>query len=191
MRSPVLRVLTFLSMGGMSACFINEDALRRPEEDGGVSGPLDAGSAPQADSRPPTDPSCPLDAWEDDDTPKQRRGRPAYSHIYTKGPVKVEGMTACLDDEDWLLGNTLDRTKDPTGAIVRWDASVGPLEVELLDAEARTIPLNHPGDIQERQPGEARLLSAQYVGLFFVRVRASGTVSVPYSVDVYAPFLLH
>jgi hypothetical protein len=192
----------------MGACFINEDALRQPEEsspsvppiaepvpppavaDAGSPDPLDAGSAPQVDTWPPADPSCPIDRLEPDDSREQLRGRNSLMHVYKHGPAKHTGLTACLEDEDWIPAFSDCCLSDPSGAVVRWDTSVGPLEVDLVDGDGVALPPSSPNDINERRPGEARLLRVKHRGGgFFIRVRASGTVSVPYSIDVYATVL--
>lgn len=112
-------------------------------------------------------------------------------HVYRKGPLEVTGLTACLEDEDWIPAYSDCCLSDPSGAVVRWDPSVGPLEVDLVDSKGVVLPPSGPNDINERRPGEARLLRAKHRGgVFLVRIRASGAVSVPYSIDLYAPVLV-
>ncbi|MET0402264.1 MAG: hypothetical protein ABW123_07655 [Cystobacter sp.] len=196
------RVVLWMSVGVMGACFINEDALQQEQpsvdepvppivKDEGPPGRGDGGVDPRADTRPPADPSCPIDFLENDDSPAQLPDNRLFMHVYRNGPLEVTGLTACLEDEDWIPAYSDCCLSDPSGAVVRWDASVGPLEVDLVDSKGVVLPPSGPHDINERRPGEARLLRAKHRGGgFLVRIRASGAVSVPYSVELYAPVLV-
>jgi hypothetical protein len=195
MRFPRL-VLMMAMLCGTGACF-----LAGPEIEGLTGGdlpvgPIDAGSPdageesePQTENEPPADPSCPIDRWENDDTFKQGRATPVRGYGYINKPFRAEGLTACLGDEDWIH---ISPECCASGAIVRWDASVGPLEVDLFDSNGTLLSLNGPDDVVERQPGEVRLIQGHGPSHrhLLVRVRASGAVSVPYSVDLIAPLLL-
>lgn len=130
-------------------------------------------------------PVCIDDAGEDDDTLEQGRAATPVSHIFNHGPLKLDRRVACPGDEDWI--HVYGDCCYPAGAVVRWDATRGALEAELLDSEGKPLPLNAPGDTVQRQPGEVRLLRAEHGGDFLVRVRAVGAETVPYSVDVFAP----
>jgi hypothetical protein len=130
-------------------------------------------------------PACTDDAREDDDTREQGLAASPSSHVFNQGPLRLERQVACPGDEDWIHAHA--DCCNPAGARVRWDASLGPLEVELLDSEGNPLPLCAPGDIVKRQPGEVHLLRAEHGGPFLVRVRASGKVAVPYSVELFAP----
>ncbi|ATB40098.1 hypothetical protein CYFUS_005546 [Cystobacter fuscus] len=59
--------------------------------------------------------------------------------------------------------------------------------MELFGSEGDPLPLSAPGDLDQRQPGEVCLLRAECGGPFLVRVRTSGEVAVPYSVELFAP----
>ncbi|WP_225412425.1 hypothetical protein [Stigmatella hybrida] len=133
--------------------------------------------------------ACVDDAWEDDDTLEQGKATPPLSHIYNHGPLVLEGRVACPGDADWIQAWV--DCCHPAGAVVRWDASRGPLEVELLDSSGQPIPLSEPGDTVQRQPGEIRLLRAELQNVFFVRVRAGGAAAVPYTVSLIAPVFVH
>ncbi|WP_155893937.1 hypothetical protein [Cystobacter fuscus] len=163
MRWPCLGLM-LLSLGGAGAC-----------------GSTGAVSAPRSGNAP----TCTDDAREDDDTLEQGLAAAPISHIFNHGPARQEGRVACPGDVDWIHAHA--DCCNPSGARVRWDASLGPLEVELLDSEGNPIPLGAPGDIVQRQPGEVYLLRAEYGGRFLVRVRTSGEVAVPYSVELFAP----
>jgi len=143
------------------------------------------GSEPQHRSEPPAGLACPDDAREDDDTLEQGLAAPPVSHVFNHGPLKLEGSVACPGDADWIHAHA--DCCNPSGAVVRWDASLGSLEVDLLDSGGVPLPLSAPGDIVQRQPGEVHLLRAEYGGPFLVRVRAGGSAAVPYSVEVFAP----
>ena len=134
---------------------------------------------------PPVPPACADDAKEDDDTLEQGLASPPLYHVFNHGPLRLEGRVACPGDEDWIHAHA--DCCEQAGAIVRWDAARGPLEVELLDDKGAPIPLNAPGDIAQRLAGEVHLLRAQHGGPFLVRVRAGGEAAVPYSVDLFAP----
>ncbi|MFY0577605.1 hypothetical protein ACN28S_27710 [Cystobacter fuscus] len=56
-----------------------------------------------------------------------------------------------------------------------------------LRLRGKPDPAGRTGDIVQRQPGEVYLLRAEYGGRFLVRVRTSGEVAVPYSVELFAP----
>ncbi|ATB28689.1 hypothetical protein [Melittangium boletus] len=99
--------------------------------------------------------------------------------------MRFNGQVACPGDADWIHAHA--DCCNPSGARVRWDASRGPLEVELFDSEGDPLPLSAPGDIDQRQPSEVYLLRAKYGGPFLVRVQAPGAVAVPYSVELFAP----
>ncbi|QRO01264.1 hypothetical protein JRI60_20660 [Archangium violaceum] len=116
---------------------------------------------------------------------EQGLAAPAVSHIFNHGPLKLEGRVACPGDADWIHAHG--DCCYPSGAVVRWDAALGALEVELLDGKGSPLPLGAPGDIVQRQAGEVRLLRAEHGGTLLVRVRAAGAAVVPYSVDVFAP----
>lgn len=163
MRWPCLGLI-LISLGGAGAC----------RSTGEVYEPR-SGNAP----------TCTDDAWEDDDTLEQGLAAAPISHIFNHGPARQEGRVACPGDVDWLHAHA--DCCNPSGARVRWDASRGPLEVELLDAKGNPLPLGAPGDIDQRQPGEVYLLRAEYGGPFLVRVQAPGAVEVPYSVELFAP----
>lgn len=163
MRLPCL-VLVLASLGGTGAC----------RSTGEVYEPL-SGNAP----------ACVDDAREDDDTLEQGLAAAPISHVFNHGPARLEGQVACPGDADWI--HAYADCCNPSGARVRWDASRGPLEVELFDSEGNPIPLGAPGDIVQRQPGEVYLLRAEYGGRFLVRVRAPDAVAVPYSVELFAP----
>ncbi|WP_257455802.1 hypothetical protein [Archangium lipolyticum] len=171
-RRRMMRLLCLALMGasswGMGAC-------RTAGEGSGL--PRGSGS--------PDGPACTDDAWEDDDTLEQGLAVPAVSHVFNHGPLKLEGRVACPGDADWIHAHG--DCCYPSGAVVRWDAALGPLEVELLDGKGNPLPLSAPGDIVQHQAGEVRLLRAEHGGPFFVRVRATGAAAVPYSVDVSAP----
>lgn len=129
-------------------------------------------------------PACPDDAREDDDTLEQGLAANPVYHVFNQGPLRLEGV-ACPGDVDWIHAHA--DCCNPAGAVVRWDASRGPLEVELLDGKGAPLPLSAPGDIVQRQPGEVHLLRAEHGGSFLVRVRASGAAAVPYSIELSAP----
>ncbi|QRK08420.1 hypothetical protein JQX13_52370 [Archangium violaceum] len=131
-----------------------------------------------------TGPSCPDDAREDDDTLEQGLAVTPVHHVFNQGPLRLEGV-ACPGDADWIHSHA--DCCNPAGAVVRWDASRGPLEVELLDDKGAPLPLSAPGDILQRQPGGVHLLRAEHGGPFLVRVRAGGETAVPYSVELSAP----
>ncbi|ATB40106.1 hypothetical protein CYFUS_005554 [Cystobacter fuscus] len=167
MRLPCL-VLVLASLGGTGACRSTGEVY---ETRSGNESP--AGAA------------CTDDAGEEDDTLEQALAAAPLSHVFNHGPLRLEGRVACPGDEDWI--HAYSDCCNPSGARVRWDASRGPLEVELLDSEGNPLPLGAPGDIVQRQPGEVYLLRAEYGGRFLVRVRTSGEVAVPYSVELFAP----
>jgi hypothetical protein len=158
--------LMLVTLGGGGAC-------RSHPGDGTVRAGAPAGRA------------CEDDAWEDDDTLAQAQATSPLSHIYNHGPRVLEGRVACPGDTDWIQAWV--DCCHPGGAIVRWDASRGPLEVDLLDAQGQPIPLGGPGDTVQRQPGEVHLLRAELQDRFFVRVRAGGEAAVPYTVSLFAP----
>jgi hypothetical protein len=99
--------------------------------------------------------------------------------------MRISGSVACPGDEDWIHAHG--DCCHQVGAIVRWEASQGPLDVGLFDEEGQPLPLNQPGDIVQHKPGEVRLLRARHGGTFLIRIRTSGAVAVPYSMEVLAP----
>ncbi|WNG49545.1 hypothetical protein F0U60_39565 [Archangium minus] len=142
------------------------------------------GSEPRSENEPPAGSACTDDTREDDDTLEQGLAASPVHHIFNQGPLRLEGV-ACPGDADWIHAHV--DCCNPSGAVVRWDASLGALEVELLDNKGSPLPLSAPGDTVQRQPGEVRLLRAEYGGSFLVRVRAEGAAAVPYSLELTAP----
>lgn len=133
--------------------------------------------------RPPLA-ACADDAREDDDTREQALASPPLSHVFNHGPLKLEGQVACPGDTDWLYAHS--DCCNPAGVQVRWEGGRGALEVDLLDVEGVPLPLDAPGDLVQRTPGEVRLLRASHGGPFLVRLRSKGT-AVPYTVELSAP----
>ncbi|MCY1077030.1 hypothetical protein [Archangium lansingense] len=140
-----------------------------------------------AGGEPSTGSGCTDDEREDDDTLEQALAAGAVSHVFSDPPrpLQLTGSVACPGDADWI--HAYGDCCYQAGVVVRWDASLGPLDVELLDEKGHPLPLNRPGDLAQHKPGEVRLLRAEHGGHFLVRIRASGTVAVPYSVAVFAP----
>jgi hypothetical protein len=171
MKSQMLLVVLIFSCG-WAAC--SGDRIEKAAADAGA----DAGSGSPASSE------CPAEGGEGDDTLQQAAATQPLSHVYGKGPLKLEGKVACPGDEDCI--HAYADCCFEGGAVVRWDASAGSLDVELFDKEGRPLPLSAPGDVVLRQPGEVRLLWAEAGGYFFVRVRSTEAVNVPYSVDLLA-----
>jgi hypothetical protein len=110
---------------------------------------------------------------------------PPISHVYNHGPAKLEARVVAAGDTAWIHAYV--DCCHQAGAIVRWDASQGPLDVELFDPQGQPLAWGAAGDIVQRQPGEVRLLRGAHGGSFLVRVRASGRTPVTYSTEVYAP----
>jgi hypothetical protein len=129
--------------------------------------------------------ACVDDAREDDDTREQALASPPRSHIFNHGPLKLEGQVACPGDEDWV--HAYADCCHPAGVRVRWEAAQGALEVDLLDVEGAPLPLDAPGDLAQRTPGEVLLRRASHGGPFLVRIRSGGAGAVPYSVELTAP----
>lgn len=134
--------------------------------------------------RPPLA-ACADDAREDDDTRERALASPPLSHVFGHGPLALEGQVACPEDTDWL--HVYADCCHPAGVLVRWEAARGALEVDLLDVEGVPLPLDAPGDLVQRTPGEVRLMRAEHGGPFFVRLRAVGAAAVPYTVELSAP----
>lgn len=134
--------------------------------------------------RPPVA-ACADDARENDDTREQALASPPLSHVFGHGPRTLEGQVACPGDADWL--HAYGDCCHPAGVRVRWEAARGALAVDLLDVEGVPLPLNAPGDVTERTPGEVRLIQAEHGGPFLVRIRSEGAAALPYTVELTAP----
>lgn len=93
----------------------------------------DAGA--DAGSGSPDGSGCPDEAGESDSTLQQAVATPPRYHVYGHGPLKLEGKVACPGDEDWI--HAYGDCCYEAGAVVRWDASAGPLEVVLFDTARR------------------------------------------------------
>lgn len=124
--------------------------------------------------------ACTDDEHEPDDTVEEAEAHAALHHIL---PIDIPRRTACGQEMDVIWAGRVD-AGGKAGAELKWDTSLGALELSLLDGNGSALSKL---DVAVTQPGHVELMVKEYFGAYFyVQVYNPGVAAIPYSLKVTA-----